>query len=137
MDSETDLTDVDAFAGKDDGDEAWLCPNEDHPPAYYLQQLESFDDQEYTNQDYKDSSTRLLNRMVNVFIISVSLGVTVILGLVLRSGFCHSCRVGCDECKRCGARRRQADGGRQVDPILFDLTACAALSWVGSGCCNL
>ncbi|KAH5702852.1 hypothetical protein HBI18_255460, partial [Parastagonospora nodorum] len=35
----------------------------DHPPAYYLQQLENFDEQEYTKEDYKDSSTRLLDRM--------------------------------------------------------------------------
>ncbi|KAH5553381.1 hypothetical protein HBI26_238320 [Parastagonospora nodorum] len=46
-----------------DEDEAWLLPNEDHPPAYYLQQLENFDEQEYTKEDYKDSSTRLLDRM--------------------------------------------------------------------------
>jgi hypothetical protein len=63
VDSETDLTDVNAYADKSDEDEAWLLPNEDHPPEYYLQQLEVFDEQEYTKQDYKDSSTRLLNRM--------------------------------------------------------------------------
>jgi len=70
--SDTDLTDVDVCTdedGEDDKqcggieDEAWLCPNEDHPPKHYLQQLEAFDEQEYTKEDYKESSTRLLNRM--------------------------------------------------------------------------
>ena len=61
VDLDTDLTDVDAFADKDDEDEAWLLPNEDHPPKYYLQQLEIFNKQEYTKEDYKDSSTHLLN----------------------------------------------------------------------------
>ena len=63
VDSDTDLTDVDAFPDKDDGDKTWLFPNEDHPPEYYLQQLEIFNEQEYAKEDYKDSSTRLLNRM--------------------------------------------------------------------------
>jgi hypothetical protein len=31
-----DLIDVDAVADKDDEDEAWLSPNEDHPPEHYL-----------------------------------------------------------------------------------------------------
>ncbi|OCK73804.1 hypothetical protein K432DRAFT_311991, partial [Lepidopterella palustris CBS 459.81] len=43
-------------------DEA-ISPNEDYPPEYYLQQLEFFDKEEYTKQDYKDSSTRLLDRI--------------------------------------------------------------------------
>ncbi|KAH8710290.1 hypothetical protein GQ44DRAFT_714462 [Phaeosphaeriaceae sp. PMI808] len=63
VESDTDLTDVDAFADKNDEDEAWLSPNEDHPPEHYLQQLETFDEQEYTKEDYADSSTRLLDRM--------------------------------------------------------------------------
>jgi hypothetical protein len=54
IDSDTDLTDVNAFADKD---------NKDHPPEYNLQQLEIFNEQEYAKEDYKDSSTRLLNRM--------------------------------------------------------------------------
>ncbi|KAF1935777.1 hypothetical protein EJ02DRAFT_460087, partial [Clathrospora elynae] len=62
-DSNTDLTDIDAFAHEDNKDEAWLFPNEDHLPGYYLEQLEIFNKQEYTKQDYKDNSTCLLNRM--------------------------------------------------------------------------
>ena len=66
MELDTDLTDINEFADnndEDDEDEAWLFPNEDHPPEYYLQQLEVFNEQEYAKEDYKDSSTRLLNRM--------------------------------------------------------------------------
>src|SRR6266498_2250023 len=70
--SDTDLTDVDACTDEDDEDdkqcegiedEEWLSPDEDHPPEHYLQQLVTFDEQEYTKEDYKDSSTRLLDRM--------------------------------------------------------------------------
>ncbi|XP_014550159.1 hypothetical protein COCVIDRAFT_116292 [Bipolaris victoriae FI3] len=60
---DTDLTDVDEFADKNEQNGAWLFPNDDHPPEYYLQQLENFNEQEYAKEDYKDSSTRLLNRM--------------------------------------------------------------------------
>jgi hypothetical protein len=72
---DTDLTDVDRCTDEDNKDdeddkqcegtedEAWLFPDEDHPPEHYLQQLETFDEREYTKEDYKDSSTRLLNRM--------------------------------------------------------------------------
>jgi hypothetical protein len=70
--SDTDLTDVDTYTDDDDDDdkqcegtedETWLSPDEDHPPKHYLQQLETFDEREYTKEDYKDSSTRLLDRM--------------------------------------------------------------------------
>jgi hypothetical protein len=69
---DTDLTDVDTCINEDDKedkqcegieDEAWLSSDEDHPPEHYLQQLETFDEREYTKEDYKDSSTRLLDRM--------------------------------------------------------------------------
>ncbi|KAF2679214.1 hypothetical protein K458DRAFT_422443 [Lentithecium fluviatile CBS 122367] len=83
VESDTDVTDVDAFTDKnddednddsedsqdddededDEDDDACLSPNEDLPPEYYLQQLENFDEQEYTKQDYKDSTTRLIDRM--------------------------------------------------------------------------
>ncbi|KAF1964356.1 hypothetical protein BU23DRAFT_585611 [Bimuria novae-zelandiae CBS 107.79] len=77
VDSDTDSTDVDASADEgdedddededndedEDEDEAWLSPNEDHPPEYYLQQLETFDEQDYTKEDYKDSSTSLIDRI--------------------------------------------------------------------------
>ncbi|KAF1967816.1 hypothetical protein BU23DRAFT_583589 [Bimuria novae-zelandiae CBS 107.79] len=65
VESDTDPTDVDASADEgdedEDEDEAWLSPNEDYPPEYYLQQLETFDEQDYTKEDYKDSSTRLID----------------------------------------------------------------------------
>jgi hypothetical protein len=63
VESDSDLTDVDAVADKDDKNEAWLSSNEDHPPEHYLQELEMFNEEEYTKQDYKDSSTRLIDRM--------------------------------------------------------------------------
>ncbi|KAJ6199964.1 C2H2 finger domain protein [Bipolaris maydis] len=60
---DTDLTDVDEFANKNEKNKVWVFPNDDHPSEYYLQQLENFNKQEYVKEDYKDSSTRLLNRM--------------------------------------------------------------------------
>ncbi|KAF1352703.1 hypothetical protein EJ07DRAFT_168822 [Lizonia empirigonia] len=63
---DTDFTDVNEFADNNNEineDEAWLFPIEDHPPEYYLQQLEVFNEQEYAKEDYKDSTTRLLNFM--------------------------------------------------------------------------
>lgn len=62
--SDTDLSDADTDGiDKNDEDETWLSPNEDHSREHYLQQLEIFDEQEFTKEDYKDSSTRLLDRM--------------------------------------------------------------------------
>ncbi|KAF2676861.1 hypothetical protein K458DRAFT_379389 [Lentithecium fluviatile CBS 122367] len=69
--SDTDLTSVNICTADEDGDEQpcdstddeAISPSEDHPPEYYHQQLETFDEQEYTKQDYKDSSTRLLDRI--------------------------------------------------------------------------
>jgi hypothetical protein len=66
VEPDTDLIEVNEFAdnnNKSDEDEAWLSLNKDHPPEHYLQQLKMFDEQEYTRQDYKDSSTRLIDRM--------------------------------------------------------------------------
>lgn len=63
VESDTDLSDVNAIADKNDEDEAWLSPNDDHSREHYLQQLETFDEREFTKEDYKDSSTRLLDRM--------------------------------------------------------------------------
>jgi hypothetical protein len=48
---------------KNDEDEAWLSLDKDHLPEHYFQQLEMFNEQEYTRQDYKDSSTLLIDRM--------------------------------------------------------------------------
>jgi hypothetical protein len=63
VDPDTNLTDVATFANKDDEDEASLSPDNDHPPEYYLRQLENFNEEEYVKEDYKKSSTRLLNRI--------------------------------------------------------------------------
>lgn len=62
-DSDSDVTLVDAPDGSDDEDLAWLLPKETHSPEYYIQQLESFDEHEYTAQDYTDSTTGLIDRM--------------------------------------------------------------------------
>jgi hypothetical protein len=66
LEPNTDLIDINKFAdnnNENDEDEAWLSLDKDHPPEHYLQQLEMFDEQEYTRQDYKESSTRLINCM--------------------------------------------------------------------------
>jgi hypothetical protein len=63
VDPDTDLSYADAFADEDDKDGAYLSPDNDHPPEYYIQQLETFDEEEYVKEDYKESSTRLLNYM--------------------------------------------------------------------------
>jgi hypothetical protein len=66
VEMDTDPIDVNESAdinNKNDEDEAWLSLDKDHPPEHYLQQLEMFDEQEYTRQDYKDSSTRLIDCM--------------------------------------------------------------------------
>ena len=63
VDPDTNLSYADAFADKDDEDRAYLSPDNDHPPEYYIQQLETFDEEEYVKEDYKESSTRLLNYM--------------------------------------------------------------------------
>ncbi|CAN9454731.1 unnamed protein product [Alternaria alternata] len=63
VDLDTDLSYADPFADEDDKDGAYLSPNNDHPPEYYIQQLETFNEEEYVKEDYKKSSTRLLNYM--------------------------------------------------------------------------
>jgi hypothetical protein len=62
-DSDSGVTLVDAQDGSDDEDLAWLLPKETHSPEHYLQQLEIFDEHEYTAQDYSESTTRLIDRM--------------------------------------------------------------------------
>jgi hypothetical protein len=62
--SDTDLTDTDAEAENDVAENvAFLLPTKAQPPEYYLQQMETFDEHEYTTQDYADSSTRQLDYM--------------------------------------------------------------------------
>jgi hypothetical protein len=69
VEMDTDLIDVNKSADnnnendEDGEDEAWLFLDKGHPPEHYLQQLEMLNEQEYTRQDYKDSSTRLIGRM--------------------------------------------------------------------------
>ncbi|ORX95381.1 hypothetical protein BCR34DRAFT_607969 [Clohesyomyces aquaticus] len=69
VESDTDLTDDETCVDEDNEqgegveDQAWLFADENHLPEHYLQQLETFDETEYTKEDYKDSSTRLLDRI--------------------------------------------------------------------------
>ncbi|CAN9175099.1 unnamed protein product [Alternaria alternata] len=63
VDPDTNLSYADRFADEDDEDGAYLSPDNDHPPEYYIQQLETFNEEEYVKEDYKESSTRLLNYM--------------------------------------------------------------------------
>ncbi|KAH8621540.1 hypothetical protein IG631_23755 [Alternaria alternata] len=60
---DTNLSYANLFADKDDKDRAYLSPDNDHPPEYYIQQLKTFNEEEYVKEDYKKSSTRLLNYM--------------------------------------------------------------------------
>ncbi|KAF1979399.1 hypothetical protein BU23DRAFT_447357, partial [Bimuria novae-zelandiae CBS 107.79] len=67
--SDTDLTD-DETCSNEDGkqdeeveDQAWLFADKNHPPEHYTSMLETFDEREYTKEDYKESSTRLLDRI--------------------------------------------------------------------------
>jgi hypothetical protein len=41
---------------------AWLPPDNEHPPEFYLQQIEQFDSSEYTREDYRPGTTCLLDR---------------------------------------------------------------------------
>jgi hypothetical protein len=65
---ETDLTDTDddleetVHDGEDSNLIRLLADNE-HPPEYYIRQLQEFDESEYTKQDYSDGSTQLLDRI--------------------------------------------------------------------------
>jgi hypothetical protein len=40
---------------------AWLPPDNEHPPEYYLRQLGEFDEDEISKQDYADGTTNQLN----------------------------------------------------------------------------
>jgi hypothetical protein len=63
VESDADLTDVDTSADEDEEDRASLPLLKNHPPEYYLQLLEDFDEGEYIKQDYSDGTTRLIDRM--------------------------------------------------------------------------
>ena len=53
---ETDLTDP-----TDVADSTWLLADDDHPPEYYLQLAEDFDEMEDAKEDYSLGITRLLD----------------------------------------------------------------------------
>lgn len=52
---------ADLFANEDDKDRAYLSADNNYPPEYYIQQLKTFNEEEYVKEDYKKSSTCLLN----------------------------------------------------------------------------
>ena len=60
---DTDPTDIDTDADRDnDADISWLLEeDQDHPPEYYLNQENGFDEEDYTKEDYSDNSTVLLD----------------------------------------------------------------------------
>lgn len=63
VESGSDLTDIDALPDEDDQEETLVSPYKDHPPEYFLQQLGDFNEEEYTQQGYSLSTTRLIDRM--------------------------------------------------------------------------
>ena len=42
---------------------AYLLADEVHPPKYYLEQMDDFDEYEFTTEDYSDGTTHLLNQI--------------------------------------------------------------------------
>jgi hypothetical protein len=56
---ETDLTDESDIEESDKSTS--LLRDNEHPPEYYLRQLDEFDEEEYAKQDYSSGSTYLLN----------------------------------------------------------------------------
>jgi hypothetical protein len=64
-DSDTNPTDVDTdIKGEDKADVSWMIEEDkDYPPEYYLDQEEEFEKFEDANEDYKDNSILLLDRI--------------------------------------------------------------------------
>jgi hypothetical protein len=62
-DPDTNPTDVDTDVERDNGANiSWLLDeNKDHPPEYYLNQEDEFDESEYMGEDYSDNSCLLLD----------------------------------------------------------------------------
>jgi hypothetical protein len=64
---DTDLTEPEDEDGEDQlrdaGDAALLFADNEHPPEYYIQQLENFDETIYTQEDYGKGTTALLDRV--------------------------------------------------------------------------
>ena len=48
---------------RDIADAAQLFADNEHPPEYYMQQLEQFDEAVYTAEDYSKGTTLLLDRV--------------------------------------------------------------------------
>lgn len=66
--SDTDLTDFEDDAAppgdsNDANDAALLFADNEHPPEYYIQQLQNFDETIYTQEDYGKGTTDLLDRI--------------------------------------------------------------------------
>ena len=59
----TDLTNVNTYSNDNNNNWAWLLADKGYPPKYYLKQLNTFNKAEYAKEDYKPSSTYLLNRI--------------------------------------------------------------------------
>ncbi|KAL4861776.1 hypothetical protein BDV12DRAFT_203682 [Aspergillus spectabilis] len=48
---------------RDAGNTALLFADNEHPPEYYIQQLENFDEMIYTQEDYGKGTTALLDQV--------------------------------------------------------------------------
>ena len=60
-DTDPAVDDTDA-EGDDEMDTSWLLEEDkDHPPEYYLNQEDGFDEEDYMKEDYSPNSTLLLN----------------------------------------------------------------------------
>ena len=60
---ETDLTSDGEDQQQDCSDLAELFADNEHPPEYYIQQLDNFDEMIYSQEDYSQGTTRLLDRV--------------------------------------------------------------------------
>jgi hypothetical protein len=60
---ETDLTSEGKYKSENAKDLAELFADNEHPPEYYIQQLETFDETIYTQEDYRPGTTLLLDRV--------------------------------------------------------------------------
>lgn len=63
--SDTDPTEIsnEEDQQKDTSDVAQLFADNEHPPEYYMQQLEQFDETIYTQEDYSKGTVLLLDRV--------------------------------------------------------------------------
>jgi len=80
---ETDFTDPMAIA-----DSAWLLADDDRPPEYYIQLAEGFDETEDAKEDYKPSTTALLDRIEEQWFLEVDSSLS-------------TCSVGLTACRFC------------------------------------